>query len=223
MEYIEIEGEGLEGAIEKACEKLHAPLNELDIEILSDESSSKGFFGLTRNKDKVTRIRAALKDKGEMEDGPLQQAKRTLEGLLKKLKFTSSVEAKREGEEMYLNVRGVRGNGSGLLIGRGGETLDALQHIINKMAYRLPNVRGKIVVDVENYRSRKQKSLTSLALRLEERAKKIGRPVTMKPMNAFDRRTVHRYFRGDPEITTKSEGEEPFRRIVIYPKREDIL
>ena len=107
------------------------------------------------------------------------------------------------------------------MIGKKGSTLDALQYVINRIVSKKPHDGPGIVVDAEGYRGRREDSLTDLANRLAEKAMKTGRPVPVEPMNPHDRRIIHVTLAEHPSVTTESEGEGMFRRVVIYPKRSD--
>jgi len=113
----------------------------------------------------------------------------------------------------------ITGKDMGLLIGRKGETLNAVQFILSMMVNRGLDERVRIVLDVEDYRLRKEESLKSLAVSLSERVKRTRRSVVMRPMGPHERRVVHTALQGDPEIVTYSQGEEPHRKVVISPKK----
>ena len=106
----------------------------------------------------------------------------------------------------------------GLIIGKKGATLDALQYVVNRIISKKPNDGPGVVVDAEGYRGRREDSLVDLANRLADKAIKTGRPVPVEPMNPHDRRIVHVTLKEHPGVTTESDGEGLFRRVVIYPK-----
>jgi spoIIIJ-associated protein len=106
------------------------------------------------------------------------------------------------------------------LIGRKGETLDALEYLINKIVHKGAEDKKRIVLDTENYRSRREESLVNLAHRLADKAKKMGRPVTISPMNAHDRRIIHLALQDDKILRTRSTGTGLYRKVVISPEKK---
>jgi spoIIIJ-associated protein len=118
--------------------------------------------------------------------------------------------------QITLNIEGDK---SGLLIGRNGKTLDALQFIVNKIVNKTLEKKVRVIVDSENYRQRKIESLTQLALKLGDKAKRIKKPVTTNPLNPHDRRIVHMTLKEDEQLDTRSRGEGPLKKILIMPKR----
>ena len=111
----------------------------------------------------------------------------------------------------------ISADSGGLLIGRRGQTLDALEYIVNRIVGREEAVPRRVMIDVERYRERRIEHLTQLARRLGEKAKQSGRPVTMNPMSARDRRVVHLALQGETGISTRSEGEGHYRKVIILP------
>ncbi len=223
MKSVEFEGKTVEEAIQKACEQLQTPREALEIEIL--ENGSSGFLGLGAKK---AQIRAAVKEKAidarkEAEHSSsedthaAQQAQKILKDILDRLEINGQIEMKEEAERIYLNICG---DGSGLLIGRKGQTLDALEYLLNKIVHKHQEGQKRIVVDTENYRARREESLVNLARRLGDKARKMGRPVTISPMNAHDRRIVHLALQDDRSLHTRSTGTGLFRKIVISPDKK---
>jgi len=238
---IELEGKTIDDAIEKACREFDLPRERLNIEILSEGSS--GFLGLVGTKR--AKIRASLMTLNlnfdEPKEPPVEAAPETsgleekepekvsspqafraetfLTGLLESMGFSFPVRHE-EGED-YILLK-IEGDGSGLLIGKGGQTLDAVQYIVNKAVLREGEgqERKRILLDTENYRKRREESLIELAEKLGYKVKRTRRPATMNPMNAHDRRIVHMVFQNDRQLTTKSRGEGTFRKIVIMPVKK---
>ena len=145
-----------------------------------------------------------------------EEAAKTLREILDRMGIEAEVSAFDDGERIILDAHGAE---SGLIIGKKGATLDALQYVINRIISKRPNDGPGVVVDAEGYRGRREDSLTDLARRLAEKAVRSGRPVPVEPMNAHDRRIVHMALADHPEVTTESEGEGMARRVVIFPKR----
>jgi len=145
-----------------------------------------------------------------------EKAKRLLEGLLTRMEFTSPVTVEETEEAIILNIQG---DGSGLLIGKRGQNLDAIQYIVNKAVHHTANGHKMIVIDTEEYRKRREESLVALAVRLGEKVKKTKKPVTVGHMNAHDRRVIHMAMQNEETLTTKSRGEGEYRKILILPAR----
>jgi spoIIIJ-associated protein len=225
MKSVETEGKTVEEAISKACEELQAAREDLSIEILSDGTS--GFLGLVGGKK--AQIRATLKETPPLAEkgaGPspavssnvaAEAAKKMLQDLLGLLGMEAQVDLREEPERILLNIKG---DGSGLLIGRKGQTLDALEYLINKIVHKGVEDKKRIVVDTENYRSRREESLVQLAHRLADKAKHLGRPVTISPMSAHDRRIIHLALQDDKTLRTRSTGTGLYRKVVITPEKK---
>lgn len=146
------------------------------------------------------------------------KAKEILEGILEKMSFECQVTLQETPERIILNIEG---DGSGLLIGKRGQNLDAIQYILNKAINRSDNERKMIIVDSEAYRKRREESLLVLAERIREKVKKTKKPVSLSNMNAHDRRIIHLALQKDEALTTKSRGEGEYRKIVILPARRN--
>jgi spoIIIJ-associated protein len=148
----------------------------------------------------------------------IQEAKTVLDSLLEKMAMDASVNASVVDGAVYLDIKG---DGSGLLIGKKGQTLDALQYLVSKIVNREngPKERVEVIVDTENYRLRKRETLRDIAERTSQRAIKTLKPISLSPMPANERRIVHMLLAEDKEVYTKSYGEGPMRRIIIYPRR----
>ncbi|MBU1743863.1 MAG: Jag N-terminal domain-containing protein [Proteobacteria bacterium] len=146
----------------------------------------------------------------------MEKARRLLEGILTRMQIASPVDVEETEEAIILNIRG---DGSGLLIGKRGQNLDAIQYIVNKAVHHSANGQKMIVIDTEEYRKRREESLVALAMRLGEKVKKTKKSVTVGHMNAHDRRVIHMAVQDDKTLTTKSRGEGEYRKIVILPAR----
>ncbi|MBN2516284.1 MAG: protein jag [Deltaproteobacteria bacterium] len=239
---IEIEGKTIDDAIEKACQEYDLPREKLNIEIISEGSS--GFLGLVGSKKACIRasimsidltmesppkermestFTAAQSEKAdvprteEIKESLAAKAKEKLDGILKRMGLDFPVHVEETSETIILKIEG---DGSGLLIGKGGQTLDALQYIVNKASNKNGKGRKRIILDTEDYRKRREKTLIALAEKLGEKVKKTKKPVTVNPMNAHDRRIIHLALQDDKQLTTKSRGEGAFRKIIIVPARK---
>jgi len=146
------------------------------------------------------------------------KAKEILEGILEKMSFECQITIQETPEKIVFNIEG---DGSGLLIGKRGQNLDAIQYILNKAINRSDSERKMIIVDSETYRKRREESLLVLAERIREKVKKTKKPVSLSNMNAHDRRIIHLALQKDETLTTKSRGEGEYRKIVILPSRRN--
>ncbi len=135
------------------------------------------------------------------------------------MQIDSPVVAEETEEAIILSIQG---DGSGLLIGKRGQNLDAIQYFVNKATHRSPNGHKMIIIDTEDYRKRREESLVALAMRLGEKVKKTKKPVTVGHMNAHDRRVIHMAMQNDASLTTKSRGEGEYRKILILPARRGV-
>ena len=245
METYEFEGKTTEDAIQAASRELNIPVEELDIDII--EPGSAGIFGLVGGKKAKIKVsfsesslteeeasqdlayignlgdREEEKDETKKEevappeeDETLTVAKETLEKILSLIPIETTITAEQKDAKVTLNIQGDK---TGLLIGRKGKTLDALQFIVNKIVNKAMEKKVTVVVDSENYRKRREDSLIQLALKMGDKAKRIKKPVTTSPMNPHDRRIVHLTLKEDGRLDTRSRGEGLLKKVVIIPKR----
>jgi spoIIIJ-associated protein len=241
MDSSEIEGKTIDEAIEKACSEFGVPREKLNIEIISDGAS--GFLGLGSKKAKIRaslmsidmtietppeQSRKAIQKKPPVSSDftqpavteesatlpPATRAKKILEGILSRMSLDCPVTIAETPDAIILNIKG---DGSGLLIGKRGQNLDAIQYIVNKAVSKYTDNRKMIVVDTEGYRKRREESLIALAANLAEKVKQSKKSLTVGHMNAHDRRIIHLALQNDESLTTKSRGEGEFRKIVIMP------
>jgi len=154
----------------------------------------------------------------EPDPAVVSEARTTLEDILRRIPVEVEVDASIVNGAVYLDIKG---DGSGLLIGKKGQTLDALQFLVNKIINKNSPAGSKteIIVDTENYRLRKKENLKEMALKMSQKAKKTLKPVSFNPMPPHERRIIHLILAEDREVYTKSYGEGPMRRIIVYPRR----
>lgn len=204
MRSVEITARTTEDAVKQAVEQLGVPAEEIEVEII--EESSKGFLGFG---GKMARIKATVKN---------NCANRAID-YLKNVTAHMGIPTELTVEESseYIKIK-IEGESMGVIIGRRGETLDALQYLTNLVANRRGQERRRIIVDTEGYRERREETLEKLARRLSERVRRTGQKVFLEPMNPQERRIIHTALQNDRYVTTMSEGEEPFRKVVIMLK-----
>jgi spoIIIJ-associated protein len=234
MKSIEISARTVAEAVELALAQLGKDRDEVAIEVL--ESGEAGDEALVRvtvvDDDDDEGESSAVVTSADMHSAHLAEAsalaRRILEDLLQRLDtpaFVTAVVSRVPGqkgdieETVTLHVEGADEEAMGLLIGRRGETLRSLQFLLNLMVSRKMQKWPQIVVDVGNYRQRRQESLEGLARRMAERVRQTGRPIVLEPMAAYERRIVHLALREDSSIYTESSGEGENRKIVIYPTK----
>jgi spoIIIJ-associated protein len=211
MEFLEFEGKTTEEAIENACDHFQLPPESLEIEIIS--VGSPGLFGLGSKRAKV---RAALLRETPEAD-LVGQAQEILEKMLEKMGETAKVEASRDEDRITLSIESVD---AGLLIGKQGQTLEALQYLVSKVLSKQSKKKVRLVIDIESYRARHSQALTQMALKYGDKVKKTGKPITLNPMNPHDRRIVHLALQGDTELKTLSRGEGLYKKVVVYPVKK---
>ncbi len=229
MKEVTVTGKSIEDAVAEALQLLGAPRSQVDVEVLDE--GTKGLFGLLGSKS--AKVRVILKEKPVTGGAvPKSQPEQIREDRTKKAsEFLSQfcrildVEAditQGEGTDGTINLE-VNGTDLGILIGRHGQTLDALQYLVNLAANK--GSKGgqdwvRFVVDVEGYRRRREETLQSLAHRLATKVKVYGRKTVLEPMTPQERRIIHTALQDDPDVYTYSEGEEPFRRVIISLKEK---
>lgn len=141
------------------------------------------------------------------------KGKAFLQEVLKNMGIDVVIEKMIKSDKILLHLHG---NNLGILIGKHGQTLDALQYLTNLTTNQGENARYFIMLDVENYRHRREETLKQLAHRLANRVKQNGESVTLEPMNGYERKIIHVALQNDSEVRTESEGKDPYRHVVIY-------
>lgn len=207
MEYIEISAKTVNEAITEACRKLGVTSNKLDYQVV--EEGASGFLGIGF---KPAVIKAAVKC--TLEDN----AKDFLKDVFEAMDMTVVVDVKYDEEEKVMDI-GLVGDEMGVLIGKRGQTLDSLQYLTSLVVNRDAENYIRVKVDTENYRQRRKETLENLAKNIAFKVKRTKRPVSLEPMNPYERRIIHSVLQNDKYIATHSEGDEPFRRVVVTLKR----
>lgn len=193
-------------AVNLALEELHASPDNADIEVL--EEGSKGLFGIG---SKVARVRVTLKDIQK------NQGEKFLQEVFSKMKVSVDIETEEDEEAMTLRIKG---KDSGIIIGRRGETLDALQYLTSLVVNKNREDYKRVTVDIENYRQKREETLVRLASRLAERVVRYRKNVTLEPMNPYERRIIHSSLQNNKMVETYSVGDEPNRKVVITLRQQ---
>lgn len=212
---IEVTGKDIEEAKKLALSQLDLPQERVIFEVL--EEPSKGFFGLIGAR--VAKIRAT-----EKELTPLEKGQEFLKKIFKSMHKDIQIECIEEDINYKFNLIG---DDLGVLIGKHGQTLDSLQYLTNMAANKnVTGARVRIVLDVENYRKRREETLCQLAERLANKARKYRTKVVLEPMNRHERKIIHMVLQDYADIITYSDGVEPHRKIVVdikHNKNEDLV
>ena len=198
----------IEGAIESALEDLKASRDDVEIEVL--EEPSKGLFGLLGTKDAVVKVTVV--------NDPQELVENLLNKILSHMNIKGRAEAKKEGSQLNVKVVDISSSDMGIIIGKRGNTLDAIQYILNLAVNNNKNDYIRVLLDVKDYRNRRENTLIKLANKMAKKALTIHKPVKLEPMNPYERRIIHSALQNVKGITTYSEGEDPYRRIVISAK-----
>jgi spoIIIJ-associated protein len=151
-------------------------------------------------------------------DDPAEMGQAVLQRIVDSITSDAQISVEKDGDRIFFNVNG--GN-AGILIGKRGQTLDAIQSIVNKVVNKHHQNRTRVLVDIEGYLETRKENLEKTALRMAEKSKKMGKPMTLGPMNAYDRRIVHLALQDFSAVRTRSRGEGPLRKLVILPKKKN--
>ena len=207
MEMIEKTGKTVEEALEAALAELGVDRDQVEYKVV--EAPSKALFGLLGGRE--AKVEVVLK-----KVNPVDTARAFLEKVTRAMGLAVSMSVSEDEDCITINLHG---EDLGLLIGKHGQTLDALQYLMNLVAQRDARDRLRIVLDIEDYRKRRAETLEQLALRLADRAKRSGERVVLEPMTPHERKIIHMSLQSDSRIETFSEGQEPFRRVVITVRK----
>ncbi len=243
MEYKEFSAKTVDDAITAACQDFFVTSDKLDYEVL--EEGSSGFLGIGA---KPALIKARVKEDKEIVKETVKEpvkevlkeektfvketakvsnvdareveeaAKKFLGEVFDAMEMEVIVDAKYDDAEKALDVD-MRGEEIGILIGKRGQTLDSLQYLVSLVVNRGRADYIRVKLDTENYRQRRKETLENLAKNIAYKVKRTKRPVSLEPMNPYERRIIHSALQNDRYVTTHSEGEEPFRRVVVSLKK----
>jgi len=206
VQVVEKTAKTVDDAVDQAISELGISREEIDIEII--DQPTKGFLGLLGAKP--ARVKVMVKDT------PARRVRTIMSDILGAMDLNAKMNIAEKDNTVIINMEG---DNLGILIGRRGETLDALQYLINLSVNKNLESRRKFILDIEGYRRRREDTLKKLAQKLAEKATQRGRNVVLEPMNSLERRIIHTALQGRDDISTFSEGEEPYRKIIIAPKK----
>ncbi len=207
MDYQVFSSKTVDDAITEACKAFSVTSEKLDYEIV--EEGSNGFLGIG-SKDAVikAKVKSSISDK----------AKIFLDDVFTAMKMNVLINISYDEAEREMNID-LSGDDMGVLIGKRGQTLDSLQYLVSLVVNKECDDYIRVKVDTENYRKRRQDTLENLAKNISFKVKRTKRAVSLEPMNPYERRIIHSALQNDRFVTTHSEGEEPFRHVVVTMKR----
>ena len=208
MERIEVTGKTLEEALTNASVMLKTASENLEYEVI--DKGSNGLFGIFNSKP----VKILVNKKASITD----KVEKFLSDIFATMKIEVKTEISVDEEKNTMDINLV-GDDMGALIGKRGQTLDSLQYLASLVVNKESDKYFRVKLDTENYRERRKATLESLAKNIAYKVKRTRRAVSLEPMNPYERRIIHSALQNDKYVTTHSEGEEPFRRVVVTLKK----
>ena len=215
MEYKEFSAKTVDDAITAACQEYMVTSDKLDYEVV--EEGSSGFLGIG-SKPAVIKAKVKEETPETVKEDICEVAKNFLKEVFNAMDMAVVVDVKYDEAENNMDVD-LNGDDMGVLIGKRGQTLDSIQYLLSLVINKNMEDYIRVKVDTENYRQRRKETLENLAKNIAYKVKRTKRPVSLEPMNPYERRIIHSALQNDKYVTTHSEGEEPFRRVVVSMKK----
>lgn len=207
MDFIEFSAKTVNDAITEACQKFVVTSDKLEYEVV--EEGSSGFLGIGSKPAVIkARVKSSVKD----------NAKDFLNSVFQAMNLTVVVDINYDEVNNSMNID-LSGDEMGVLIGKRGQTLDSLQYLVSLVVNKDVENYIHVKVDTENYRQRRKETLENLAKNISYKVKRTKRPVSLEPMNPYERRIIHSALQNDKYVTTHSEGDEPFRHVVVVLRK----
>ena len=207
MEFMEITTKTVDDAITEACQKFSVTSDRLEYEVI-DEGST-GFLGIGSRAAVIkAKVKSSVKD----------TARTFLNDIFEAMNLTVVIDIKYDEIEHFMEID-LQGDEMGVLIGKRGQTLDSLQYLTSLVVNKDVENYIRVKVDTENYRKRRKDTLENLAKNIAFKVKRTKRPVSLEPMNPYERRIIHSALQNDRYVVTHSEGDEPYRRVVVTLKK----
>lgn len=223
MDSKEFTGKNVEEALQSALTELNVTIDQIEYEVLEKESG--GFLGLLGGKPAKIAVKLKeaekeqIKETGNNNDKDLCQIATTfLNEILTAMGLDTEIKAEFTENKDEIDID-LSGSDMGVLIGKRGATLDSLQYLVSLVVNKESDSYIKIKLDTENYRERRKETLENLAKNIASKVKKTRRNVSLEPMNPYERRIIHSCLQSDSYVETHSEGEEPFRKVVVTLKK----
>ena len=207
MEFMEFSAKTVNDCITNACQKFVVTSDKLEYEVITEGST--GFLGFNA---KPAVIKARVKSSVD------EIVKEFLNKVFEAMKLTVVIDIKYDEENATMDID-LSGDEMGVLIGKRGATLDSLQYLVSLVANKETDNYIRVKIDTENYRQRRKDTLENLAKNISYKVKRTKRSVSLEPMNPYERRIIHSALQNDRFVTTHSEGDEPFRRVVVTLKK----
>lgn len=209
MDYIEFSGKTVEDAITEALIKLETTREKLDYNVI--DKGSNGILGFIGSKPAKIEARKAF----TLEDKALE----FLGDMFDAMNMEVDVKIEFNEEDSYMNIE-LSGDEMGIIIGKRGQTIDSIQYLVSLVVNKESDTFIRVKVDTENYRQRRRETLENLAKNISYKVKRTRKPVSLEPMNPYERRIIHSALQNDKYVYTKSEGEEPYRHVIVCLKRQ---
>lgn len=207
MEFTKFTAKTVSDAVTAACQQFEVTSDKLEYEVL--EEGSSGFLGIGSKPAVISaRVKKTIEDTAE----------KFLKDVFAAMDLTVNLNLTYDEEQKTLDVD-MTGEEMGVLIGKRGQTLDSLQYLVSLVVNKESEEYIRVKVDTENYRERRKETLENLAKNIAYKVKRTRRPVSLEPMNPYERRIIHSALQNDKYVVTHSEGEEPFRRVVVSLKK----
>lgn len=198
-------GKTVEDAVREALKILAISKENADVEVIDE--GSKGFLGIIGNRPAKVTVKRKLSAPEIIE--------KFLDELTTAMGLAVKIDISRKEKHMYVNLSG---ENMGVLIGKRGHTLDSLQYLTNLVVNRCGVPEFSVIIDTENYRKRRKETLEGLAISLARKVKATKKSVVLEPMSRYERHVIHMVLQRDPNVKTYSDGNEPYRNVVIAPK-----
>lgn len=208
MKFVVKSAKTVEEALKEALLELDAKENEVKVEVIDEPS--KGLFGLIGTKD--------AKIKVTLVNDPIDMADKFLVKIFSSMGIAATNHIKKENSMLIVDVKDITPSDMGILIGKRGNTLDSIQYLLSLAINKGRAEYLKVVVDSEGYREKREETLVRLANKMAEKSKYSKRPIKLEPMNPYERRVIHSTLQAFDGVSTYSEGDEPYRRVVIVSK-----
>ena len=208
MEFIEISAKNVDDAITQATVQLGITSDQLEYEVL--DKGSTGFLGIG-SKNAVIKARK----KFSIDENVVE----FLSSIFDAMKMEVEILVAVNEEEHIIEVE-LKGDDMGILIGKRGQTLDSLQYLTNLAINKHSDEYYKVKIDTEDYRKRRKETLENLAKNIAFKVKRSKRSFALEPMNPYERRIIHATLQNDKYVATRSEGEEPYRKVIVYLKKK---